>query len=99
MISQHRATLNNKPSTNWNDSYRRPIKFQIIESSLLYTDWIFWSDIQEAVDDLDMDDGGEESDDGDFDVEEGDDDIRTGSWFQIFETDQSESEILIESPL
>ena len=36
----------------------------------------FWSDLQEAFDDLDMDDGGEEDDDGDFDVEEGDDDFR-----------------------
>ena len=38
----------------------------------------FWSDIQEAFDDLDVDDGGEEEDDGDFDVEDGDDDIRRG---------------------
>ena len=38
----------------------------------------FLSDLQEAFDDLDMDDGGEEDDDGDFDVEEGDDDFRKG---------------------
>ena len=62
---------------------------------------IFWSDIQEAFDDLDMDDGGEEEDDGDFDVEDGDDDIRWGLTRSTNQIDalviQSESERQIET--
>ena len=51
-------------------------KSTLIPDTLYWS--IFWSDIQEAFDDLDVDDGGEEEDDGDFDVEDGDDDIRRG---------------------